>query len=143
MTRGDDERTPSTKARGDAAEAAAARLLLSKGYEILAQQVRAGGVEIDLVVRAPDEDPPLLVFVEVRSRSDLRLGHPLETVDAAKQRRLIRGATAWLTERDLLGRVQVRFDVMAWELPLEDLRRVADADESQCSWIRGAFEADG
>ena len=97
-------------------------------------------MELDLVVRAPDEAPELIVFVEVRSRSDARLGHPLETIDAAKRRRLVRGATAWLTERDLFERVQVRFDVMAWELELGDLAAIEDADERRCTWLRGAFE---
>ena len=90
---------PSTKSRGDAAEAAAARFLLARGYEILGTQVRAGGVELDLVVRAPDASVPTIVFVEVRARSGAERGHALETIGPQKQRRLIRGASAWLVER--------------------------------------------
>lgn len=139
-----DPSQPSTKARGDAAEAAAARFLIAHGYTVLGQQVRAGGVELDLVVRAPGEAVPTIVFVEVRARSDTRLGHALETIDASKRGRLIKGATAWLVERGLWDKVAVRFDVLALTIDLRaagsvDPSRVASLSDDQVVWVRDAF----
>ena len=70
-----------------------------------------------------------LVFVEVRGRSDTRLGHPFETVDARKQARLRRGAMAWLVANDLWERVATRFDVIA----------LVGDDDPNLEWLRDAF----
>lgn len=51
--------------------------------------------EIDIIAR----DGDALVFVEVRSRRSSSHGHPLETVRAAKQQRLARVATFYLSTR--------------------------------------------
>jgi len=67
-----------------------ARHLSAAGWVILARNVRVGRSEIDIVAREPGG---LLVVVEVRSRSVLRLGAPEESVDAAKVARLY--AAAW------------------------------------------------
>lgn len=87
------------------------------GLAILDGNVTLAGAEIDLIARDPAEseldEPWTCVFVEVRGRSDDRLGHPLETIDARKQARVRRAATAWLVSRDLWERVAVRFDVIA------------------------------
>ena len=133
----------STKTRGDAAEAAAARLVVSGGLELVARNVVAGGVELDIIARDSVAQPPLYVFVEVRSRADTRLGHPLETVDSRKQKRLIRGATSWLLAASLWERVAVRFDVIAIT---KDYGTRVDRPDALASdefvWLRGAFEAD-
>ena len=47
--------------------------------------------EIDLVALDGDE----LVFVEVKTRSSVAFGHPLEAITAAKLARLRRLAAAW------------------------------------------------
>lgn len=88
----------------------AAEYLEAKGYRIVARNVRADRVEIDLVVRKGS----LLVFVEVKARHGTSHGLAAEAVDGRKQRRLRRGAWAWLkTEpkaaRGTHGR---RFDVV-------------------------------
>ncbi len=108
--------------------------LVAHGLEIVARNVQAAGAEIDLVARERDGTrPATVVFVEVRSRASSRHGSPLETVDRNKQRRIIRGATAWLTAKGLWERVEVRFDVVGVDV----------AAGGQPQWIRGAFEVDG
>jgi putative endonuclease len=94
---------------GAEGEQRAALLLERKGYRIEARNVRAGGVEIDLVARRGG----LVVFVEVKTRRSTRFGSPESAVDAAKQARLARGAAAWLRERGA-GARRARFDVVAW-----------------------------
>jgi len=95
---------------GQAGEAVAARFLEARGYRIVARNVRAARVEMDIVARRG----PLLVFVEVKSRASLRAGSAAEAVDARKQRRLRRGAQAWLATRpvEARGTRRTRFDVV-------------------------------
>jgi len=93
---------------GALGEEAAAELLRSQGYRIVAKNHRCRRGEVDLVAERGD----LLVFVEVRTRRSSIFGAPEETVDARKQRRVIAAA------RDYLARWRgpergARFDVVA------------------------------
>lgn len=101
---------------GREGERQAARYLEARGYRIVARNVRAARVEIDLIARRG----PLLSFVEVKSR---RACGPsgfgshsaaAEAVDPRKQARLRRGAQAWLAEHPQERRRarRVRFDVV-------------------------------
>ena len=96
---------------GAEGEARAAAYLRRRGYRIVASNVRAGGVEIDLIVRRG----ALIAFVEVKTRRSRAQGPPELAVDARKQARLLRGAAAWLQSRPQRAR-EVRFDVIACEL---------------------------
>ncbi|MEZ4218049.1 MAG: YraN family protein [Myxococcota bacterium] len=120
------------RALGARGEARAAAHLERRGYRILARNVRAGGVELDLVARRG----ALVVFVEVKTRRGSRHGAPVEAVDAHKQARLARGAAAWLhAERAGLARGcrRARFDVVACV-------EHADGHHSIAHWP-GAFDA--
>lgn len=137
---------PSTRVRGQLAEEQAARFLEARGLLVVDRNVRAGGVELDLVGLVPagvDDRVDTYVFVEVRSRGDDRAGTPEETVDSRKQARLRRGAAAWLVGRDLWETVAVRFDVVS-VLTSDDSLAADDPREKapRISWIPGAFEAD-
>ena len=93
---------------GALGEDAAAELLRSRGYRIVARNHRCRRGEVDLIA----ERGQLLVFVEVRTRATAAFGAPEETVGAAKQQRLVRAA------RDFLARWRgpprgARFDVVA------------------------------
>jgi len=92
-------------------EARAAAHLERAGYRIAARNVRAGGVEIDVIAVRRG----LVVFAEVKTRRGHRFGAPEEAVDAAKRARLVRGARAWLREH-ATRRERARFDVIAWEV---------------------------
>ena len=112
---------------GTAGEARAAAHLTRRGYRILARNVRAGGVEIDLVAcRAR-----MVVFVEVKTRSSRSFGAPELAVDPRKCARLVRGARAWLRENRTAAR-RVRFDVIACEL---------DGGSWRIRHLEGAFDA--
>lgn len=95
---------------GRAGEDAAARFLAARGYQIVARNVRADRVELDLIARRGTT----LVFVEVKSRRESRHGLAAEAVDPRKQQRLRRGARAWLATRpDEASNVnRHRFDVV-------------------------------
>jgi putative endonuclease len=78
--------------RGAAAERDAAELLLAAGYEIVERNFRCKAGELDIVAR----DGDVLVFVEVRSRSDDDHGHAVEMIGRTKQRRVVRVARHYL-----------------------------------------------
>ena len=63
-----------------------------RGYRLLDANARAGGYELDLVVRRGRR----LVVVEVKEKGGPDFGHPLEMIDAEKTRRVRAGAKAWL-----------------------------------------------
>jgi putative endonuclease len=95
---------------GAQGEALAAAHLARQGYRIVGRNVRAGGVELDLVATRGS----LCVFVEVKTRGSRRLGRPEEAVDARKRARLVRGAVAWMREHRVRA-ASARFDVIAVE----------------------------
>jgi putative endonuclease len=123
-----------TKARqrlGQAGEAVAARFLEARGYRIVARNVRADRVEMDLVARRG----PLLVFIEVKSRASLRSGSAAEAVDARKQQRLRRGARAWLASKpvEARGTRRTRFDVVTCLRVRPDAALSRESQDSQAS----------
>jgi putative endonuclease len=76
---------------GRQGEEYAAQYLTDAGYRIVARNWRCPQGEIDLVTSHGDE----IVFVEVKTRSSLRFGHPFEAITVAKLARLRRLAAAW------------------------------------------------
>ena len=104
----------STRARGAAAEAAAAAFLERRGWRIVARNYRSREGEVDLVAT----DGRILAFVEVKSSRDDDHGSPLERVGAAKQRTIVRVARHFLARHgDLAASLDVRFDVVALRAP--------------------------
>ena len=87
----------------------AARHLGAAGMTILQRNWRCPAGELDIVA----EDPGVLVFVEVKTRSSLSFGDPAEAVNAAKAARLRRLALIWLADHSDQYWPQLRFDVVA------------------------------
>jgi putative endonuclease len=115
---------------GAAGEKRAAAHLRRRGYRIVATNVRADGVEIDLIARRG----PLVVFVEVKTRRSRLLGPPEDAVDARKRARLVRGAAAWLHDHPRVAR-RARFDVIVCELD--------ERGDWSLRHLEAAFDADG
>ena len=123
-----DREAPSHRELGIEGEARAAAHLAARGYRILARNVRAGRVELDLVAMRGR----VLVIAEVKTRRSRRAGAPEEAVDFRKRERLVQGATAWLAAHPA-RRARVRFDVIACEW---------DADRGwTLRHLEGAFDA--
>ncbi|MBB3143219.1 YraN family protein [Halomonas organivorans] len=119
-------RPSDARRRGAHIERVAADWLIGQGLDLVATNQHAKGGELDLVMREGE----VLVFVEVRHRASSRHGHPLETVTATKQRRLVQAARFYL-QRNRLS-CACRFDVLAVTGTPPDLG---------FEWVRGAFEA--
>jgi putative endonuclease len=105
------------KKLGDEGEGLAAAHLASKGYRVLARQAGIPRVgEIDLVAYDPHGGE--IVFVEVKTRRDLKYGPPEEAVTRRKLERLMRVAELWRARHGLHDRPW-RLDVVAIELVSE------------------------
>jgi putative endonuclease len=94
---------------GAAAERRVRRHYQLRGYRVLASNVRAGGNELDLVVRRGRR----LVFCEVKMRRGGRFGDPLEAVGPEKTRRVRRAAEGFLARRPDLLVLDIGFEVAA------------------------------
>jgi len=90
-------------------EKLAARFYQDKDFEVLARNWRAGRLEIDLIVQKKD----LIVFVEVKSASSKRFGHPAERVDTRKTERLTLAAQQFILEKNVHD-CDLRFDVVTF-----------------------------
>ncbi len=96
---------------GRQGEKYAAEYLTGAGYRILARNWRCPQGEIDLVTSLGDE----IVFVEVKTRSSVRFGHPFEAITVQKLARLRRLAAAWCDSAEGAGRARrhrIRIDVV-------------------------------
>ena len=100
---------------GRLAEQLAADYLEARGYTVVARNWRRPEGELDLVVARDD----LCVFVEVRSRTGVERGHPLETVNASKRARVLRAARLYLDEEHVPGAI-FRFDVVGVTFSVHD-----------------------
>jgi putative endonuclease len=80
-----------------------------RGYRIVARNARAGGNELDLVVRRGSR----LVFCEVKAKSGERFGDPFEMVGPEKQHRVRWAAEAWLAAHPEVAGLRVSFEVAA------------------------------
>jgi putative endonuclease len=102
--------------------------LRRQGYKVLYRNFRAPqGGEVDIVCRHGDT----LVFVEVKTRSNLDFGRPAEAVGRDKQHLVAKGALAWLR---LLRNPDIlfRFDIVEVMVESERARLV-------CAVIPNAF----
>ncbi len=82
------------KIAGKIGEDCAAKFLEEKGYTILARNFRIRSAEIDIIAQVDD----VIIFVEVKARSNIRHGLPSEAVTVRKQKKIIEAAGVFLQE---------------------------------------------
>jgi putative endonuclease len=102
-------------------EQQAVRYLLEYGYEIVCVNWRYRHLEVDVIAK----DNGVLVFVEVKSRTDSRFGDPKEFVDHKKKRNLIRLADAYISYTKYEG--EIRFDIVSVFLTQNKIELIKDA----------------
>lgn len=95
--------------RGALGEQHVAALVEERGWSIIDRNFRTRGGEIDLVAL----DGDVLVFIEVRARSDAAFGLADETVDARKLRRLTTTAMTYIEQHPDLSERYWRIDLFA------------------------------
>lgn len=108
-SRKDRSKLPPSRRLGPDAERRVRRHYRLRGYVLLDANARAGGYEVDLVVRRG----ATIVFCEVKARRGPDFGHPWEAVGPEKARRVEHAALAWLARRPELKDLDVRFEAVA------------------------------
>ncbi len=111
---------------GKEGEKVAERYLRKKGYRVVERNYRCSAGEVDLIVL----DRRVVVFVEVKTRTDHRFGTPLEAVEIRKQKKMIQTAQIFLSQKRLYQR-DTRFDVVGISWP---------GGEPMVEHIQNAFE---
>lgn len=124
--------TVARRRTGEIAEDFVAAKLSASHWEIVERNARTRYGELDIVAR----DGRTLVFIEVKgARAGTSFGpeRPILAIDARKQRRVRRLATAWLAERRGLAPYdEIRFDAVG--VTLDRAGRVTEVD-----YVKGAF----
>jgi putative endonuclease len=92
---------------GKKAEDIAANFLIEKGYQILHRNYRYGRAEIDLIV----QKGIFLVFVEVKSLTNLKFGMPEIGVNKHKVAMVTKAADFYVYKNN--WHQQIRFDIVA------------------------------
>ncbi|MCL2377422.1 MAG: YraN family protein [Defluviitaleaceae bacterium] len=95
------------KQAGNFAETAATRYLAAKGYQILVQNYKVHGGEIDIIAK----DSDYIVFIEVKYRKQLDYGRPAEAITVKKQRTMIKAARTYLAKEGFYE-ANCRFDII-------------------------------
>lgn len=115
---------------GKLGEDVAAKFLQAKGYTIIARNFRIRSAEIDIIARVHD----VIIFVEVKARSNIRHGLPSEAVTLRKQQKIIEAAGVFLQDENFAD-CACRFDVV------EVYLRGGNVEE--INHIENAFEVTG
>lgn len=116
------------KTIGDKGEEYAVKHLRKHGYKIVVRNYRKRYGEIDIIA----ENKEYIVFVEVKTRHENSMTQPVDAVDKRKRMRLIKTASAFLSENET--EKFCRFDVCEVYVKSENLKLIS------INYIENAFE---
>jgi putative endonuclease len=114
------------KPLGSEGEDLAVRFLQKKGYRIVARNYKTPVGEIDIIAR----DGDTIVFIEVKTRTDISFGYPFEAVNKRKRQKLKNLALLYLKRQGKES--PVRFDVLSifcMDNGKKDIEHIKDAFE--------------
>lgn len=108
--------------KGRIGESIAQSYLISKGGSILEKNYKTKIGEIDIIARLNGE----LVFIEVKSRSNINFGFPAEAVNYKKREKIINVAKYYLM-KNCLHNISIRFDVIEVYLKDKKINHIINA----------------
>ncbi|MDQ0555102.1 YraN family protein [Paraclostridium ghonii] len=108
--------------KGNLGEEIATNYLRSKGAYILENNYKVKFGEIDIIAKLDEE----LVFVEVKSRSNVNFGYPCEAVNYKKRMKITNVAKYYIL-KNKLEKVPVRFDVIEIYLRNSEINHIENA----------------
>lgn len=118
---------------GKFGEDKAVSYLKIKGYKILSRNYRSGrGGEIDIIA---EDRKGILVFVEVKTRTNNSMGDPADAVNYYKKKNIINTALKYI-HKNRLYEQDARFDV------IEVIPRYSFLKIPKINHIKEAFEVD-
>lgn len=109
------------KVKGNKGEELVVNFLLRNNYRIIERNYRIGKKEIDIIAKKDD----IIIFIEVKLRSNIRFGTGLEAVNYRKQENIRRASIHYLLDHGYSDS-SVRFDV-------------ASVDDGKLTYIENAF----
>ena len=115
------------KTLGKLGEDCAAQFLEAQGYTIIARNFRIRSAEIDIIAQIDN----VIIFVEVKARSNIRHGLPVEAVNLRKQKKIIKAAGVFLQDEKFCD-CACRFDVVEVYLNgerVEEINHIENAFE--------------
>ena len=95
------------KEKGDLGELIALKYLTKSGAEIIEKNYKIKTGDIDIIAKIDNE----LVFIEVKSRSNIRYGYPAEAVNYKKIKKISNVARYYILMNHF-NDVPIRFDVI-------------------------------
>ena len=95
---------------GKRGELIALEFLQQKGFKLLRSNYRFERAEIDLIFI--DESENLLLFVEVKTRTNKKFGEPEESVTPSKMDQIRKAAMGFISENEDYSKHDVRLDVI-------------------------------
>ena len=116
--------------KGQYAEQIALNYLQQKGLTKLQSNFSCKFGEIDLIMH----DNEFLIFVEVRYRKQTQFGHPLETIDFAKQKKIIKTIQYFLMKYPKYNHLPCRIDAIG-------LNSQTQSGNEEIDWVKNAIEA--
>ena len=108
--------------KGRLGEESALKYIISKGGTIVEKNYRTKMGEIDLIAKMNGE----LVFIEVKSRSNINYGYPCEAVNYKKKRKITNVAKYYILDNSLED-ISVRFDVIEIYLTDKKINHIVNA----------------
>lgn len=133
--------TSTAKRLGVWAEQQAERCLTQSGIKILARNYHARWGEIDLIGCVD----ATLIFVEVKARSSKQRGSAIEMITAAKQRKIVKTALAFVQEHEIYDQFYYRFDVICFDITAQIAKNLQQDFSNMAydlQWIENAFTMD-
>lgn len=115
---------------GNLGEDAAAKHMLSNGYEIISRNYKSKFGEIDIIAKKDE----YIIFCEVKARKSTLFGDPCEAVSFSKRRKIRLTAYDYIQQNNI--ELPMRFDVC------EIIHSVKNGRYQVCkiNYIKGAFE---
>lgn len=110
------------KIKGNYGEKIARDYLISNKYFILESNFKNNLGEIDIISKKENT----IVFVEVKSRSNINYGYPYEAVNLRKQNKIIKVAKSYIKNKSLKDS-QFRFDVIEVYLSNKKINHIENA----------------
>lgn len=103
----------------------ATKYLVSKGYRIIDRNYRTKIGEIDIIATKSQ----LLIFVEVKTRTNNNYGYPYEAVNRRKQEKIVKNSLLYIKYKNLKN-YQVRYDII--EVFLGEKPRINHIEDAFC-----------
>ncbi len=108
--------------KGSYGERLAELYLKNKGYMICERNYRNFIGEIDLICRKDKN----LIFVEVKSRTNLNYGYPFEAVTGKKRKKILKTSLFYLKDKNIRD-YQLRYDIIEIYLKSKKVNHIKNA----------------